>query len=204
MYECFRKNSSTKSLGDQVCAGAKDVRACIVRPAIVESSIRYPFPGWNEGFTTSAPLAFLSIKGHRTYPAGERATLDIVPVDMVATGLIMATAATVAGQNELPASWTSKPNVDVLGPIAQNALFHLMDHSDLLVFPTLSDSFGLVITEALARGLPVLTTPNAGAAELVKPDVNGWIVPAGEVQPLVDRLAWCESHLTLVRGPCDS
>jgi long-chain acyl-CoA synthetase len=91
----------TKSLGDQVCAGAQDVRACIVRPAIVESALHYPFPGWNEGFTTSAPLAFLSIKGHRTYPAGERATLDIIPVDMVATGLIMATAATVAGQNEL-------------------------------------------------------------------------------------------------------
>ena len=91
----------TKSLGDQVCAGAKDVRACIVRPAIVESAVRYPFEGWNEGFTTSSPLAFLTIKGHRTYPAGDKATLDIIPVDMVASGLIMATAATVAGENEL-------------------------------------------------------------------------------------------------------
>ena len=91
----------TKSLGDQVCAGASDVRACIVRPAIVESSLRYPFPGWNEGFTTSAPLAYLSIKGHRTYPAGERSTLDIIPVDLVASGLVMALAATVAGENEL-------------------------------------------------------------------------------------------------------
>ncbi len=91
----------TKSLGDQVCAQAKDVRACIVRPAIVESALRYPFEGWNEGFTTSAPLAFLSIKGHRTYPAGDRSTLDIIPVDLVASGLIMATAATIAGQNEL-------------------------------------------------------------------------------------------------------
>jgi long-chain acyl-CoA synthetase len=91
----------TKSLGDQLCAQSKDVRACIVRPAIVESALRYPFEGWNEGFTTSAPLAFLSIKGHRTYPAGDRATLDVIPVDMVAAGLIMATAATIAGQNEL-------------------------------------------------------------------------------------------------------
>jgi long-chain acyl-CoA synthetase len=91
----------TKSLGDQLCASAGDVRACIVRPAIVESSLRYPFEGWNEGFTTSAPLAFLSVKGHRTYPAGERSTLDIIPVDLVASGLIMATAATIAGENEL-------------------------------------------------------------------------------------------------------
>ncbi len=91
----------TKSLGDQVCASAEGVRACIVRPAIVESSVRYPFPGWNEGFTTTAPLAFLSIKGHRTYPSGDRVTLDIIPVDLVAAGLIAATAATIAGENEL-------------------------------------------------------------------------------------------------------
>src|SRR3954454_21307485 len=93
----------TKSLGDQVCAAAqKDgVRPCIVRPAIVESSVRYPFPGWNEGFTTSAPLAFLAIKGYRTYPAGDGSTLNIIPVDLVASGLIMATAATVAGENDL-------------------------------------------------------------------------------------------------------
>jgi long-chain acyl-CoA synthetase len=90
----------TKSLGDQVCAAAKDVRTCIVRPAIVESSIAYPFPGWNEGFTTTAPLAFLNIKGHRTYPAGEGVRLDLIPVDYVASGLVMATAATVAGENQ--------------------------------------------------------------------------------------------------------
>jgi long-chain acyl-CoA synthetase len=94
----------TKSLGDQVCARSMEthgVRSCIVRPAIVESSVAYPFPGWNEGFTTTAPLAFLSIKGHRTYPAGEGVVLDIIPVDMVAAGLIMATAATLAGENAL-------------------------------------------------------------------------------------------------------
>jgi len=94
----------TKSLGDQVCATAGQegsVRCCVVRPAIVESSIRYPFPGWNEGFTTTAPLAFLSIKGHRTYPSGDGVSLDIVPVDLVASGLVMALAATIAGENEL-------------------------------------------------------------------------------------------------------
>ncbi|HZS41873.1 MAG TPA: AMP-binding protein, partial [Polyangia bacterium] len=42
-----------------------------------------------------------SIKGHRTYPSGDGVTLDIVPVDLVASGLIMATAATIAGENQL-------------------------------------------------------------------------------------------------------
>jgi len=78
----------TKSLGEQVIAGTPGLRYAIVRPSIVESALRYPFPGWNEGFTTSAPLAFAGLKGHRFIPAGERAILDIIPVDLVAGSLV--------------------------------------------------------------------------------------------------------------------
>ncbi|MCS6913324.1 MAG: AMP-binding protein [Myxococcales bacterium] len=99
----------TKSLGDQLCAlaargdgnGGKGLRVSIVRPAIVESAVRYPFPGWNEGFNTTAPLIFMVLRGHRQIPAGKDTVLDLIPVDMVASGLIAATAATIAGQNDL-------------------------------------------------------------------------------------------------------
>src|SRR5690606_28985055 len=37
----------TKSLGEQIILGDESVRATVVRPAIVESSLRYPFAGWN-------------------------------------------------------------------------------------------------------------------------------------------------------------
>jgi long-chain acyl-CoA synthetase len=97
----------TKALGEQLCGeaaradGDARVRTCVVRPAIVESALRYPFPGWNEGFTTTAPLAFLNIQGHRTFPAGDGVRLDVIPVDLVAAGLVMAMAATIADENEL-------------------------------------------------------------------------------------------------------
>ena len=78
----------TKSLGEQVIAQANGLRYAIVRPSIVESAWRYPFPGWNEGFTTSAPLAFAGIKGHRSVPASSEAILDIIPVDLVAGAFI--------------------------------------------------------------------------------------------------------------------
>ena len=41
----------TKSLGEQLVAAAEGVVRAIVRPAIVESAVEFPFPGWNEGFT---------------------------------------------------------------------------------------------------------------------------------------------------------
>jgi long-chain acyl-CoA synthetase len=93
----------TKSLGDQVVAQAgrdKGLRYAIVRPAIVESSLEFPMAGWNEGMTTSAPLAFMSLKGHSSYPAGDGTFLDVIPVDMVAAGIIAVTGATLARQNE--------------------------------------------------------------------------------------------------------
>ena len=58
------------------------------------------------------------------------------------------------------------------------------------MFPTLSDGFGLVVAEAMAHGLPVITTDQAGAADLVTPD-NGLIVPAADPRALADALQWC-------------
>jgi long-chain acyl-CoA synthetase len=82
----------TKSLGEQVMASTPGLRYAIVRPSVVESAQHFPFPGWNEGFTTSAPLAFAGIKGHRNIPAGDKAILDIIPVDHVAGATIGITA----------------------------------------------------------------------------------------------------------------
>ncbi len=88
----------TKSLGEQVMAGTPGLRYAIVRPSIVESAMHYPFPGWNEGFTTSAPLAYAGMKGQRSLPAGERTILDVVPVDLVAASLIAITADTLSSR----------------------------------------------------------------------------------------------------------
>jgi len=81
----------TKSLGEQVIAKTPGLSYAIVRPSIVESALRFPFPGWNEGFTTSAPLCYAGIKGHRGIPAGPN-ILDIIPVDLVSGSLIGITA----------------------------------------------------------------------------------------------------------------
>lgn len=48
--------------------------------------------------------------------------------------------------------------------------------ADALLLPTPYDAFGMVLTEAMACGLPVITTPMAGAAELLTDGVHGLIV----------------------------
>jgi glycosyltransferase involved in cell wall biosynthesis len=57
--------------------------------------------------------------------------------------------------------------------------------AETFVFPTYTDTWGLVVNEALACGLPIICTNVAGcAADLVQDGVNGRIVPAGDVSQL--------------------
>ncbi len=86
----------TKSIGEQVLA-ASGVPFCIVRPAVVESSCEYPFPGWNEGINTSAPLLYLASRGQVQFPGSHDVRLDIIPVDMVTSGMIASLAELVDG-----------------------------------------------------------------------------------------------------------
>ena len=90
----------TKSLGEQIILADPSVVSTVVRPAVVESAVRFPFPGWNEGFNTTAPLVYLVLKGHRSIVAGEHTTMDIIPVDFIAAGMLLATAAILDGSHE--------------------------------------------------------------------------------------------------------
>jgi long-chain acyl-CoA synthetase len=82
----------TKSLGEQLVAAETDMIRSVVRPSIVESAKDYPFPGWNEGFTTTAPIIFMTLKGQRQLPANPKLILDITPVDQVAAVMLAVAA----------------------------------------------------------------------------------------------------------------
>lgn len=57
--------------------------------------------------------------------------------------------------------------------------------SDLFIFPTLWDPFGLVVIEALASGLPVICSSYAGAAEdLIREGSNGYILEPRDIEKM--------------------
>ena len=78
----------TKSIGEQIVASS-GLRFSIVRPAIIESTVRFPFPAWNEGINTSAPLIYALREGQPQIP-GSSNNLDFIPCDMVAGGMTLA------------------------------------------------------------------------------------------------------------------
>jgi thioester reductase-like protein len=72
----------------------------VVRPAIVETSVKKPFLGWNEGINTSASLSYLLGTSFRQLPSNERKRLDIIPVDSVCQGMTLIAAAVIERRND--------------------------------------------------------------------------------------------------------
>jgi alpha-maltose-1-phosphate synthase len=56
------------------------------------------------------------------------------------------------------------------------------------VLPTVFEGFGLVIVEAMAAGLPVITTAHSMGPDVVTNGKNGWIVPIRDSSSLKDRI----------------
>lgn len=85
-----------KALAERVVADlAQDFRVSIYRPAIVESSLVHPYPGWIEGFKMAEPLILAYGRGQLPeFPASPDAVIDIIPCDFIVNGIIAVCAST--------------------------------------------------------------------------------------------------------------
>ncbi len=63
-----------------------------------------------------------------------------------------------------------------------------MHQHDVLVFPSLFEGFGLVILEAMAQGIPVITTINAGPGDSIVDGVNGYIIPIRSHEAIAEKI----------------
>jgi glycosyltransferase involved in cell wall biosynthesis len=63
-------------------------------------------------------------------------------------------------------------------------ILKLMRSHDVLVFPSLFEGFGLVITEAMSQGTPVITTERTAGPDFIQDGENGWIIKAGSTGEL--------------------
>jgi glycosyltransferase involved in cell wall biosynthesis len=98
----------------------------------------------------------------------------------------------LVGTMKLPSSALAglPANVRVLDRVGAGELSQLYLAADVLVFPSLCESFGMVITEAMAHGLPVITTPNTGGPDLISPGREGMIVPIRDAEALATAMQW--------------
>jgi glycosyltransferase involved in cell wall biosynthesis len=76
--------------------------------------------------------------------------------------------------------------VEFVGHASSDRLSDLYHWADVFAFPSLYEGFALVQLEAMACGVPVITTPNA--APVVRDGMEGFIIPIRDVEALAARL----------------
>ena len=93
-------------------------------------------------------------------------------------------------------------NMQFLGRVPRDQVAELYESSDVYVLPTLSDGFALTQLEAMAHGMPVITTPNCGA--VVTNGEDGFVVPIRDEVALADAIARLDDDRELLRRMADS
>jgi len=71
--------------------------------------------------------------------------------------------------------YPSLPHHDILA---------LMQENDVLIFPSLFEGFGLVISESMSQGTPVITTERTAGPDFIEHGNNGWLIEAGSTDSL--------------------
>ena len=75
-------------------------------------------------------------------------------------------------------------------PRAHAAVLDLMRSCDLLVLPSIVEGRALVQQEAMACGLPLIVTRNAGGEDLIVEGETGFLVPAGDPAAIAKKIEW--------------
>ncbi|KGO87440.1 glycosyl transferase family 1 [Flavobacterium rivuli WB 3.3-2 = DSM 21788] len=83
--------------------------------------------------------------------------------------------------------------------LPHNEILALMQTQDVFVFPSLFEGFGLVITEAMSQGLPVITTDRTVGPDIITHSENGWIINAGSTNSLIECLENILSDRSLLK-----
>jgi glycosyltransferase involved in cell wall biosynthesis len=117
--------------------------------------------------------------------------LDRPDVELVVMGSPLAPMSFYRGQCEGFTYEAPRPHHEVLA---------LMRSCDVLALPAIVEGRALVQQEALACGLPLLVTPNAGGDDLVEEGETGFLVPIRSPKVLAERIAWLADHRARLPG----
>ncbi len=83
---------------------------------------------------------------------------------------------------------------EALNPAYLTHVPKYFNRADLVVFPSLVDGQPIVVLEALACGVPVLTTHDIGFDDIIKDGYNGFLVDKRDDKAIEEKMRWCLSH----------
>jgi glycosyltransferase involved in cell wall biosynthesis len=106
-------------------------------------------------------------------------------VELVVMGSPIAPMEFYRSQNSEFRYETPRPHAQVL---------ELMQSCDVLLLPSIAEGRALVQQEAMACGLPLIVTPNAGGQDLIEEGRTGFLVPIRSPASIAEKIHWLADH----------
>jgi glycosyltransferase involved in cell wall biosynthesis len=108
----------------------------------------------------------------------------------------------VMGSLLRPLSWYRDRFADFIyeSPRPHGEVLRLMQNCDVFVLPSIVEGRALVQQEAMACGLPVIATKNAGADDVIVDGETGFLVPIRSPEAIAEKISWCAANRSLVDG----
>jgi glycosyltransferase involved in cell wall biosynthesis len=108
----------------------------------------------------------------------------------------------VMGSLIKPLNWYRQrlPNFTYEPARPHAAVLQLMQTCDVFVLPSIVEGRALVQQEAMACGLPVIATRNAGADDLILDEQNGFLVPIRSPEAIAEKINWFTGNRWRIAG----
>lgn len=102
----------------------------------------------------------------------------------------------LVGMNEFSQGWLDSytDKIRYISSLPHALLNQYYSSANVLVLPSLVEGLALVQLEAMACGIPIITTYNAGGSDIVTDGVEGFIIPIRDTEALKEKLEWCYLH----------
>jgi glycosyltransferase involved in cell wall biosynthesis len=178
---------------DSLPEGVRDSRSCVVAPFgspsldQIEPAQRKP----NEG---PMRILFAGALTQRKGLADLFAAMKLVAskeIELVVMGSLLRPLAWYREQFPSFIYEPPRPHRDVL---------RLMRTCDLLVLPSIVEGRALVQQEAMACGLPLIVTRNAGGEDLIEEGKTGFLVPIRAPEAIAEKINWCATNRASISG----
>lgn len=177
--ETLSRHQEEYEVADFHWAPSQIVKAQLIQGGIAEERIRVIAFGANptiyhqgEGVKRSKRILFA---GQLTWRKGLRLLDQVIPLLSPEVEIEFA-GPFLEESREWVRKWSRDPRVKFLGPLSSERLAEKMRKAQLLILPSVEESFGLVVVQALSCGTPCFVSDCVGAQDLIISGENGAIL----------------------------
>jgi glycosyltransferase involved in cell wall biosynthesis len=166
-------------------------RISVVVPGTDEADVA---PGSSDGVIRLLCVATLTARKGHDLLLDALAPLASLPWTLTCVGSLARSADTVEAIRNRVCQLRLEPKISLVGELTDEALESAFQSADLFVFPTRHEGYGMAVAEALARGIPVISTRTGAIPDLVGAKAGLLVAPG-------DGAAFHEALAKVLRSP---